>query len=725
MKLVVWAVLLVWALLLIPFSTAKDISLDPCGTTNTYSIGNAGNAEWVMENNCIRLEMRKNTYDPNTEIYDKQNNRYFLLMANQLEERNNQADENTTTTFTSMKLTSDIDEGYIRWSNADTTIGYTIQGNSFKIVAEINNWNYQYADSDLYLNMRFHNNTGDTLTWIPVIVDGNEQPVITETKTAGINTFITQKIGRGNTIILDPYYYVDLDPTPAIHLEGGSSNIIPDGSFTSATDETADLTDGLHTTYVPIKGSTLTKVLHLRWNYTYENGTTAFLRFYDHDGGTTNYVAYNYYNDTHINVSQNETVVSTGIGWWYINITGLLLYQRDVLGQNYTQIRLAIKDVVTNDVAEVMMRVETNDTETPVITNCTTTANNFTCAESVNFTCTITDNLDVSYAAFTIDSIHYLASRIDDQFYFTMTQNYTGTHNYAWTDVTACDIFNQCDNTNPSENVLYACGECTENWQAQYTNITSCQTNNTILQTKTYTDTNSCGTYDDLPLDNGTNETNYCNYCDPDWQELTGGIHECQHNETRYVEYQDLNGCYAITNLTEDEPPYDQETWISCVFYDNDFNCSLATRPYLKEKIEYTCILPSGDWKCVNQISHGFDDILQVNPQKTERSNPLVSVKTDVESRESFETQNGILNAYFTNKNLVAATPFIITTICSDGNTTLYNQKPITPTLKGLDEVPTFAVWLKDNATYILFILLAFFIIISLGGLLWSQRKSR
>jgi len=267
---------------------------------------------------------------------------------------------------------------------------------------------------------------------------------------------------------------------------------------------------------------------------------------------------------------------------------------------------------------------------------------------------------------------------------------------------------------------------CVEDWQSS-TNNGSCSDNNTYQSTLTYNDANTCGTFDDLPVDNGTITYPYCNYCDPDWLEHEGGIHECQLNNTRFVEYFDNNFCYAMTNLTEDSPPIDEDSWVSCSYYHSDFNCSISDEPYIRQKMEYTCLLPTGSvFECVNTVSYGFDDILQVNPQKTERTEGgLINIKGNLESRESFTTNNGLLNAYFTDKNLVAETTFTITTTCSNGSNTIKHEKAITPKIKDLDKTPTWLLWGKNNATYIVILLLLLIVAsLILGSLYYNAKGS-
>jgi len=245
---------------------------------------------------------------------------------------------------------------------------------------------------------------------------------------------------------------------------------------------------------------------------------------------------------------------------------------------------------------------------------------------------------------------------------------------------------------------------CVEDWQNFPVELSLCRTNNTILQQNIYVDVNACGTFDFFPtLLNGTVTEDYCNYCDSDWVAHTGGIHDCQQNGTRYVDYVDYNSCYSVTGLVEDSPPLDIGTWVSCVFYINDFGCNIANVPFFKGKMEYTCELPYVDteFKCLSVVSYGFDDVLQVNPQKTEKTTSLVGLNNNLESREYFTTSLGLLNAYYTNKNIIPDQSFTITTRCSDGSQTLVNQFEVNPELQNLDSLPSYSIWFRENFAFI------------------------
>ena len=84
---------------------------------------------------------------------------------------------------------------------------------------------------------------------------------------------------------------------------------------------------------------------------------------------------------------------------------------------------------------------------------------------------------------------------------------------------------------------------CTESWESQYT---ACDV--TDLQTKYYTDTNLCGTFINLPIDNAT--TSACNYCT-----LSSSVHStgCVGNiTTTYYTNDNYESCCALTGFSAD-----------------------------------------------------------------------------------------------------------------------------------------------------------------------------
>jgi hypothetical protein len=312
---------------------------------------------------------------------------------------------------------------------------------------------------------------------------------------------------------------------------------------------------------------------------------------------------------------------------------------------------------------------------------------------------------------------------------------YTNTHSITLNNLipTTTYYYNITSTYNPEQTVgpynFTTKISCVENWQPYYIDYTACRTNNTIIQEKYYIDENTCGTTDFLPLDNGTISENYCNYCDPLWIEQVGTEYECQINGTRYVEYADLNYCYYTTGLVEDEPPYDHQTWQPCTYLLKDFTCYHSDDPYIKEKMDYSCTLPyrTEEWECTNQVIElDANDILQVNPQKNEKAGSLISFNNEVETRTSFTTTNGLLNAYFTNKNMDADNNFMVRTICRNNNETLTNEHLIIPEIRGLSgRTGAWGVYIKENMGAALITLLVIIILLFFAGFAWKKIRGR
>jgi hypothetical protein len=107
---------------------------------------------------------------------------------------------------------------------------------------------------------------------------------------------------------------------------------------------------------------------------------------------------------------------------------------------------------------------------------------------------------------------------------------------------------------NTLTNVNEECG-CSEDWQPDYS---ECLPTDEILLT--YTDQNTCGTYDTLPADNGT-VTN-CNYC----SKVVGQNEtECEDYKIRNIPYLvNYDTCCAVTGLDSDCALPQEETK-SCV----------------------------------------------------------------------------------------------------------------------------------------------------------------
>jgi len=733
----VWLLITIM-LLLTSTVNANLISLDQCGNTKITEETKGKTTSMTMENDCLSITFDPENYDSKTTVYDKINDRTFRMMIEGIEERNNQNQEKTETLLEQKELkaikkekdSSSKNIKQVSYEQPNIKIGYEIRSNQFKMVGEITNWNYEYTDSDLWMNIRFQKNEGDILEWIPVIVDGIEQPIITETNTKGVNNYISQKLGRGNEIIIDPIYTVDATPFPATIYRNGEDTEATYDSYATSQDITTIMSDNNTGTSASMNhdpsSSSSDHVIRVKYNVSYVNGVDYFLRVYRPFSTSHEQVVYPHINDTHINMSSNSSLSISGTGWKNIPITEQARISYENTGIMDFRLSVLTSNQVT--VSEVWLRESVNDTTPPVITGCHFINDTIGCYQEIIFVCNITDDSDVDNATGVLSEPSgdetIIGVQNDSQWYFSETITTNGSHVGTMVNVTACDIYNQCTTETVDVNYTYDCeNTCLESWTLDYVDQEDCQTDNTIELQKVYTDNNSCGTYDELPVDNGSIQEYYCNYCDSDWIDVGS---DCYANNTRYVEYTDVNSCYSQTGLLEDSPPYDDQTFVACEYLTQDFACSISEEPYIKNKIEYTCTITNGDYECINYISYGLDDILQVNPQKTERTQGgLINVDDILESRESFTTTNGLLNAYYTNKNLVAETSFVLTTICNNDSSSLTNQKLITPKIKNIDSTAPALIWAKDNATYIVVILLLLIVVSLIIGSLLSNARGK
>lgn len=167
---------------------------------------------------------------------------------------------------------------------------------------------------------------------------------------------------------------------------------------------------------------------------------------------------------------------------------------------------------------------------------------------------------------------------------------------------------------------------CIEDWQAQYD---SCTINDT--QFKYYIDINSCGTNNNLPVDNGTYI--FCDYCIPSWLEINT---TCQIGDFKTGWFNDTNSCFFITNLSSDNnPPENNTYWCN---YQND--------PPVLDFIENITVFEG--------------QIVQINPTANDADNDTLvfSFTPPLNSTGGWQTNIGDAGSYIVNVSV------------SDGNLT-------------------------------------------------------
>lgn len=274
-----------------------------------------------------------------------------------------------------------------------------------------------------------------------------------------------------------------------------------------------------------------------------------------------------------------------------------------------------------------------------------------------------------------------------------------------------------------ASNISATNGGCTENWQPD---VNSCQINDTIILT--YTDQNTCGTDNDLPVDNGTISS--CNYCSEDIQPVLG---TCELNNTQSVNYTDNNyfSCCSVTGLASDcdilSSPYNETSTQSCDFLTNDFNCTLDKTPVIHKKINVVCEMTTNDnYSCivnVYQENGANSTLLSTNPEYKLNSNNFLFFPQESETRTSFTPENRLLNAYYTDKELRAGATYKIETKCYTGTTTIVSEYIVNPTYHIPDWIATRGIWFSQNAGYIMAIILIGILV--LGIIIYYIKETR
>jgi len=550
-----------------------------------------------------------------------------------------------------------------------------------------------------------------------------------------IDTFGNQKgllvgtygYGANNTIIVDPIYVADYTPEPAKHLYRGDVGTDSESDFDSTTDITTDMSDNLtNVSHVTIDSGGVGQAISGAFNITYDNTSKYFLRMYKTSMGNSG-TPYTYaYNDTN-NLSNNYTTHTSpvGIGWYNYPIDSLMNYMTNILGLNYTKIRFYT--LSTGSWAEMRLRKELNDTEPPQIHDCWTDNNSIGCNGTASWECNITDNLDVNNALFTIDGTNQTATQNDPTWYYNKTFNDTINVNetLTLTDVYAYDIFNQTNHSIFNITIQHICQiyNCTENWIATYG---SCQINDSRL--KTYYDNNSCGTTNDLPVDNGTSV--YCNYCS---ENLIQTIGECQPNSTQNITYTDTNQstCCNITGLATDcsinTHPYNTTTYQNCTYLTTNFTCYYDPEPYLKKKMNVICEMPDNKtYCCLVNLYKNNNELLSTHPEYKDASQNLLNLKTEEETRICFTPQQRLLNAYYTPKSIRTDTTFVMEILCTTAEgDEIKAQHFITPTYERADWVTHRLIWMRENAVYLIIGLFILLIIVGILAHYYKKFKGR
>lgn len=461
-----WLLLIVLLFAFISLVNAKSFSLDPCSepTTITEDVNKI-----YMTSGCFYVEFDK-IYGEESPIlfYDSYNNDYFELKLHSLAEHNS-ADQNQQRlySFEDIGITASIEGDKVVYTSADGKIRllYSIHGNQIKAGLEVLNWNTYYTNSIFKLRTKVHKEDNPNTHFInlPAVVDGVEQPLIFESEFSGNNEFIVQTIYEGSDFTfleIDPLYQVDYSPAPAKHLVTGDCNIYADSQFGSTIDITTSMSDNLTNVSYNTKDAGLNgDAISGSWTQTYDSQYTWFLRAYKTnvgDSGTSYIYAYSSDGD---NLSANfSTYLNTsGVGWKNYQVNSQMDYMTNTLGLNYTKLRI----YTANNClwAEMRLRKEVNDTQSPIIHDCWIGQTPVYCNGQAEWVCNITDNLDVNDVTFTISGVNYSAIQNNSLWYYNMVFTDTDSVNetLTLTDVYATDIMNLTNHSSESEAINHDC----------------------------------------------------------------------------------------------------------------------------------------------------------------------------------------------------------------------------------------------------------------------------
>lgn len=505
------------------------------------------------------------------------------------------------------------------------------------------------------------------------------------------------------TTILDPLYQVDYSPAPALWYQNGNKTEPIYDSFDAPTNITAIMSDNNTGTTVDLNSDPShgeDRLIRIRFDEPYQEGYTYWIAIYRPFSTSWTAKVLPHINSTHVNMSYYVTKMISGTGWHYINVTGITEFMDTNLGYLDYRVQVVPDNQIT--FSEAWLREEANDTIYPSIDSCYVTSTAFGCDENVTFICNVSDDILVENATFTIDGTDYVGIKNETQYYFTLTDSGSKIENHTLDSVEVCDLFAQCTNESQTLWSEFTCILCNESWQPA--NITGiCQLNDSVAQTLVYTDANACGTTINLPIDNGSVTWQYCNYCVPDIQPVQGSCIAGIRNNT-YTD-NDYYACCALTGFVPDcavdYSPYNETTQESCVDINNSMDCdtsSFAEFGFFEDKIYWVCEPQMNTGSCLSYVLDSSVGVIQVNPQKKTKSNSFIAINSDTEERTSFEIENGLVNVYFTNENMVFDNrEYGFKVVCSNGNTTtefteLYNSE-----YENIKAPVTRWFWFRDN----------------------------
>lgn len=346
------------------------------------------------------------------------------------------------------------------------------------------------------------------------------------------------------------------------------------------------------------------------------------------------------------------------------------------------------------------------------VENCTSNISTINCSPAdVRFRCDITPYVYVDWTQFRINGTDYNTNQSNQTFFYDWHKGTTPVDtntNITFDRGKIHDIGSGDAYFYPNISVHLLCDAC--NYNITYD---PCLINDTMIVHYVGDGSPNCTSY---------NDTEACDYCSVDWEINSS----CLSNNTEFRTYQDNNGCYGITGLSEDSCDYsfvDCDAWLPCDFLSDDMDCDFDINPLINivgNKIYWKCLIsdPSNAYNCISYVKQG-GAIIQTSPQQKTFSSGIIT--KEQETREYFTADNGLVQPYFTTENLKTNITYVFGVDCSSPNGTLTTEEYITPMYRNLDDVAYRTIWVKDNLGYVIGAIM--FLIILIAVILLVVRR--
>jgi len=350
------------------------------------------------------------------------------------------------------------------------------------------------------------------------------------------------------------------------------------------------------------------------------------------------------------------------------------------------------------------------------VTNCQVDTALVGCEEdTVEFSCDISNSAFIDYVEFRIDGTLYNASKTGFNWAFDflkINQTFTVNQTISLDRIYITDTNSDTAIFDEDIGFLNDCLTCSD---VGYQD--ACGVDDTTVFHHIYEPFNCSVDY---------NETVSCDYCEED---LVGVEGECFINNTQIVNYYDNNyfSCCDVTGLLSDcsilYSPYNDTVIQACSYLTQDFSCNIPEVVEFDDKMTFSCLLPDNeDYSCVVKV---FEDsrLVQVNPENTVYNDGLISIGSKKEeTKEFFNNENQILNAYFTKKNLLTDKQFLVEVECSSEDEVYVSQQLVNPFYEDASWVLNRTNWARQNVWYIIIGLLLAVVIV--GIIIYSLKES-